>query len=111
MQKTLTLEGKQVKAVSSAILPRLYRFHFGKDLIMEMEKLRKSYTQDPESVDFTPVENLCWLMLKEGGEDVGETPEEWLRTLTDISSVYTLSADVMQLWQESQATTSRPKKK
>ena len=111
MQKKLTLEGKQVTAVSSAILPRLYRFHFGKDLIMEMDNLRKNYEKDRNSVDMTPVENLAWLMLKEGGEDVGESPEEWLRTLDDISSVYTLSGEIMQLWNQSQATTSRPKKK
>lgn len=111
MQKTLTLEGKRVRAVSSAVLPRLYRFHFGKDLIMEMEKLRKTYQEDPGSVDFAPIENLTWLMLKEGGEAVGESPEEWLRTVNDISAVYSLSAEIMDLWQASQATTSKPKKK
>lgn len=111
MHKMLDLEGKQVKAVANALIPRLYRFHFGKDLIMDLQKFQKSYQADPETVSFEPVENLCWLMLKEGGEDVGESPEEWLRTLDDPAAVYLLSSDIMDLWQQSQASTSRPKKK
>lgn len=50
-------------------------------------------------------------MFKEGGEDVGETPDEWLRTLEDPASVYILSQDMLALWQQSQRTTATPKKK
>ena len=38
MKKQLTLEGRQVTAVSNALLPRLYRFHFGTDILMELQK-------------------------------------------------------------------------
>lgn len=111
MQKIIDLEGKQVKLVSNALLPRLYRFHFGTDILMDLQKFQDSYKKDPQSVDFTPMENLAWLMLKEGGEEVGETPEEWLRTLDDLSSVYALTGAALSLWEQSQKTTAKPKKK
>lgn len=111
MQKILNLEGEEVKAVSNALIPRLYRFHFGKDVIMELQRFRDAYAKDPLSVDFTPLENLTWLMLKQGGENVGEQPEEWLATLESPLSVYELSAEIMDLWMQSQKVTSTPKKK
>ena len=111
MQKQLTLEGKQVKACSNALLPRLYRFHFGTDILMDLQKFHKDYQKDPQSVDFTPLENLTWLMLKEGGEDVGDSPEDWLRTIESPMSVYALSGEILQLWQQSQQATAIPKKK
>lgn len=111
MQKTLTLEGNQVTAVSNALLPRLYRVHFGTDILMDLQNFQKEYQKDPQAVDFTPLENLTWLMLKEGGEEVGESPEEWLRTIDSPFSVYELGAEILQLWRQSQMTTSKPKKK
>ena len=111
MKKQLTLEGRQVTAVSNALLPRLYRFHFGADILMELQKFHQAYQTDPQTVDFAPLENLTWLMLKEGGEDVGETPEDWLRTIDNPGSVYELAGEILQLWQQSQQTTVKPKKK
>ena len=111
MHKMLDLEGKQVKAVANALIPRLYRFHFGTDLIMDLQKFQKSYQDDPATVSFAPVENLCWLMLKEGGEDVGETPDEWLASLGTVFGLYELLPTVVEMWASNAATTSKPKKK
>ena len=111
MHKIVDYEDKQLRMVSNALLPRLFRYHFGKDLVMTMKAFEKSYKEDPETVDFAPVENLTWLMLKEGGEDVGGSPEEWLASLDDPSASYVLAAEAMTLWRESQKTTSVPKKK
>lgn len=111
MQKIIDLEGKEVKLVANALLPRLYRFHFGTDILMDLQKFQNDYKKDPQTVDFTPMENLAWLMLKEGGEDVGETPEEWLRTLDDLTSVYALAGAALALWEQSQKAVAKPKKK
>lgn len=111
MKKQFTLEGRQVTAVCNALLPRLYRFHFGTDILMDLSKFHQSYKKDPQTVDSTSLENLTWLMLKEGGEDVGETPEDWLRSIDDPSSIYELACEVLQLWRQSQQTTVSPKKK
>ena len=50
-------------------------------------------------------------MLKAGGEQVGENPEEWLASLDDTFAVYEIIEDVVGLWVEGRKTTSRPKKK
>lgn len=111
MKKTLEFEGREMTAVCNALLPRLYRFHFGTDLFMDLAKFREAHKKDPSSINFGVIENMTWLMLKQGGEDVGETPDEWLATLEDVASVYVLSSDIMELWEQSCKTTSKPKKK
>lgn len=111
MKKTFDVEGRQMTAACNGLLPKLYRFNFGRDIMMDLKKFHDGAKKDPESVDMTPLENLTWLMFKEGGEDVGETPDEWLRTLEDPASVYILSQDMLALWQQSQRTTATPKKK
>jgi len=111
MHKIVEYDGKQQKMVCNAILPRLYRFNFGKDLVMEMRCFSDAYKKDPETVDFEVLENLTWLMLKEGGSEVAETPEEWLRSIADPVAIYLLEGEAMELWQKGQAITARPKKK
>lgn len=111
MTKTTEFNGQEVKLVCNALLPRHFRALTGKDLVVTLSNIRKRAKEDPEAMDFGPVEDLCWLMLKAGGEDVGESPEAWLETIDNMSAVYELSVVAMQLWDESQKTTSRPKKK
>ena len=125
MIKTVNIEGVEHRMAASAILPRQYRAHFGKDLIVEMTKAamdraraaNKPLTEvsendvRPEDLDLTVFENLGWLMLRNAGEDVGESPEEWLQTLNDPFTVYYLIGDITELWQKNNKTTATPKKK
>lgn len=111
MHKTLTFNGAEVKAASNAFIPHLYRDKFGRDIMMELQKFETTAKKSPEELDFAPIERLAWLMLKEGGEDVGESPEEWLRSIDSPVAVYNLSAELLAFWKESQHSTSVPKKK
>lgn len=111
MKKTLTLGGKPVTIENNALLPRTYRHTFGRDLVVDMQALAKQYKDNPTDLNTEVLENITWLMLKAGGEQVGENPEEWLATLDDAFAVYEVLEDVVNLWVEGRKTTSHPKKK
>ncbi|MBQ3329990.1 MAG: hypothetical protein IJG87_02300 [Ruminococcus sp.] len=122
MENYIDLGEKRVKIVCNALLPRLYRFQFGRDLISDMRKMAKSYkrvgeTEDgkpiyeiDDNADFSVAENLAFIMLKQGGEDVGETIDEWLETIS-ISDLYALEQACFELWRASERQTSTAKKK
>jgi hypothetical protein len=125
MEKTIEINGRGMKMRASALLPRLYRGYFGRDMICDMRKLQKAYTAAAESketdeekqdaqlsvTDLTLFENVAWLMLKHGGEKVGDSPEEWLDNLDGVFSVYEILPQILDMWNINNMTTSKPKKK
>ena len=111
MKKTINIGGQDLVIESTALLPRLYRKEFGRDLMIDMRKLSERYQADPDNIDTEVLENVTWLMLKAGGNDVGSSVEEWLGGLDDILTVYLAMPEVVDLWVGSQKTTSKPKKK
>lgn len=113
MQRAINLEGQELTFASNALMPRLYRFHFGKDIMVELKKFGDAYKKDPNDLNYEVLENMAWLMLKLGsGPDVArETPEAWLATLESPMAVYELAPALMDLWAASQQTTAKPKKK
>ena len=111
MIKTVNIEGVERKMASSAILVRQYRAHFGRDLIVDMQKLTDAYKKNPDEINTEVLENLAWVMLKAGGEDVGESVEEWLGSLEDTFAIYDIMGDIIELWASGLKTTAKPKKK
>ena len=122
MERQIEAGGQLLTMKASALLPRQYRYHFGRDLIIDMRKAfeasGKSLDEiqaDPagnmDAVDMTVFENLAWLMLRNGGTEVGSSPEEWLDSVDDPMIFYTLLPEVVDLWMRNTATTARPKKK
>lgn len=135
MRKTINIEGTERTVDANALLPRQYRKEFGRDVIVDMQKLLggiklsaealKRARNDPDgmaaelladpnaldSMDLSVIENLAWLMLRAGGEDVGDTVEAWLGSLTDTMTIYNIMPDIVELWVSSQSTTSKAKKK
>lgn len=121
--KTIEINGKSMRIASNALLPRLYRYHFGRDLIIDMRKFGKSYQQvgtDSEgkpiydiddTADTAILENVSWLMLKQGGEDVGDNIETWLEGMDDLSELYEIEHACFSLWKESEKQTAKLKKK
>lgn len=135
MRKKITIEGKTRTLDANALLPRQYRKEFGRDVIVDMKKLLggiqltadalKRARKDPDGLaaelladpdaldqlDVSVVENLAWLMLKAGGEDVGESVEDWLASLQDFMTIYNIMPEIVDLWLSSQKTTAKVKKK
>lgn len=126
MEKKITIDGRERTVRASGLIPKLYRAKFGRDMVVDMMKLQKAYKKLAElppaatdeerasvlmEVDFTVLENVAWLMLKHGGEDVGNTPEEWLDSLDGVFSIYEALPDILDLWGQNNKTTSVPRKK
>ena len=111
MKKTVIMSGRKCTLENNALLPRRYRNQFGRDLVVDMQKMMDAYKKDPSNFNTEVLENITWLMLKAGGEDVGENPEEWLAGLDNAFAVYEIIGDVVELWGKGRETTSIPKKK
>lgn len=118
IEKKVTIDGRDYKLRSSALIPKLYRAKFGKDMIVDMRQLAKSYKEtqgDPDKmlsvVDLEVFERAAWIMLKHAGEDVGEDVDEWLEQLDGVFSVYEALPVILELWNHNNKTTSVPKKK
>ena len=119
---------KKRKMKATALLPRLYRFKFGRDLMVDMAKLNVAYQRVAKSLDenatdeerqaeqfsmfdLTVFENAAWLMMKHAGEDVGESPDEWLENVAGMFTIYEIMPTIVELWNATQITTAKPAKK
>lgn len=127
MERTVNVGGKEVKMRASALIPRLYRFKFGRDMISDMRQLQKSYLkaislskdasdeerQDTQLsvLDLTIFENTAWLMIKHANENVPDDPDEWLDSIDGVFSIYEIMPTILELWNANQVTTSVPRKK
>lgn len=125
MEKTLKIDGKSVKMRASALIPRLYRFRYKRDMIKDMSSLRKAYQKVnslPEEateeereeaqlsvLDLTIFENVAYVMAKHADDSIPDTPEEWLDEF-ETFSIYEILPEIMELWALSNATTSQAKK-
>ena len=127
MEKTVNVGGTDVRMRASALIPRLYRFKFGRDMVSDMRQLQKSYAKAaalPETateeerqdaqlsvLDLTIFENVAWLMAKHADKSVADDPDEWLDSFEGVFTIYEVLPQILELWSMNQATTSTPKKK
>ena len=127
MEKTVNIGGTDVRMRASALIPRLYRFKFGRDMVSDMRQLQRSYAKAaalPETateeerqdaqlsvLDLTIFENVAWLMAKHADKSVADDPDEWLDSLEGVFTIYEVLPQILELWSMNQATTSTPKKK
>lgn len=127
MERTILIDGKEVKMRASALIPRLYRFKFGRDMIADMRQLQKAYQkaanlpkdateeekQDAQFsvLDLTLFENMAYMMCKHADKSIPDTPEEWLDSIDGVFSIYEVFPVIMELWTATNQTTSIPKKK
>ena len=70
MQKVIKVDGKDVGFRASALTPRLYRIRIGRDMIVDMNRLKKNYEKvgdDPEArlsvTDLTIFENSAYVNI------------------------------------------------
>lgn len=127
MERTIKVGGAELRMRASALIPRLYRFRFGRDLIKDMSQLEKAYKkamsvkedatddekQDAELgvLDLTIFENVAWAMAKNADPNVPNDPDEWLDTIDGVFSVYEVLPQILDLWTAGLETTSKSVKK
>lgn len=127
MERTLNIGGADLRMRASALVPRLYRFRFGRDLIKDMAQLEKAYkkamtikedaTEEERKeaelsiLDLTIFENVAWAMAKNADPNVPNDPDEWLDSINGVFSVYEVLPQILELWSVGLKTTSKPVKK
>lgn len=109
--KTIKVGDKEVRMGASASIPRLYRIKFRRDIMKDMQALKKvkdRYTID----DLTVFENIAYIMAKHaGGAEIPDTPEDWLDEFDGVFDIYTALPQMIELWGINEETASIPKKK
>lgn len=117
MEKIVKIGGQDVRMRVSALIPRLYRFRFNRDMIADMKKLQVSaenfqktgeFFQDE---DFMILENMAYIMAKHADKTVTESVEDWLSGFDGLTDVYTAMPEIFELWAANSVTTSVPVKK
>lgn len=123
MEKTVEIGGRKYRMRASALIPRLYRAQFGRDLVADMRQLQQGFLKAAQqkedgadgssisAMDLTIFENVTWTLIRNAGEDIPDTPDEWLDTIDGILSIYKVLPQVFAIWNGNQNTTSNPKKK
>lgn len=130
MERTINIGGVGVRMRASALLPRLYRDNFNRDLFRDMKKLEvayKKYTKvqnDENSTDeekeeaqlslidcFEIFENLAWCMAWSADRSIPNTTAEWLDSIEGTFAIYESLDKIIDLWASGNVQTSSPVKK
>ncbi|MCP3025417.1 hypothetical protein [Halobacillus sp. A5] len=92
MEKTIEIDGKQVRFKSTGATPLRYKTQFGKDFfadLMKMESLTKlkknkqpTY-KDLKDLDMETFYNIVWVLAKTADKEISE-PIEWLDTFDEF---------------------------
>jgi len=118
MEKTITIDGKEVRFRASAAVPRLYRIKFSRDIIQDMNTIHKQLKKQKEpSFSTLPVETLtlfedvAYIMAKHADKDaVPDTVDKWLEGF-DTFSIYAVFPPIMELWKANLDQLNLPQKK
>lgn len=122
MDKVIRIDDKDVEFRATARTPRLYRMLTGRDMIIDMNKLSKSFKAVEEakkngdeicfsSQDLLIFEDTAYVMARHANPDMEEkTADDWLDKF-NMFSIYEVLPQLLVLWGENQRTTSTPKKK
>ena len=127
MEKVIHVGTQDVKMRASALIPRLYRFKFKRDIIRDITQLKKAYEKAlnlPETateeekeeaqlsvLELTMFENVAYIMAKHANPTLPDEPDEWLDQIDGVFSIYEVLPQILELWNLSQAQTYVPKKK
>ena len=117
MEKTVKIDGKNVRLKSSAAIPRMYRNIFGKDIFKDMMALKKAMDRKKKQGDDLPVENLemfeniAYIMAKHA--DPNHVPNDigkWLDHF-ETFSIYQILPEIFELWNLNNKQLEHSKKK
>lgn len=117
MDKTVEIDGREVKFRATARTPRLYRMVIGRDMIQDMNKLMKAYEKKKQNddeldvIDLQIFEDVAYAMARHANPDIEQkTADEWLDTF-NVFSIYEVLPHILELWALNTKQTSTAKKK
>ena len=105
VEKVLNIGGKEVKFKSSAAVPRMYRVEFGRDIFVDIQKLRQSFYENVGNknasnlsiADLTIFENVAYIMAKHADANIPSTIDEWLEGF-EMFLIYEILPEILELW-------------
>lgn len=111
MEKTINIDGRDVKFKATASTIRRYREAFGRDLLLDFQTLQKATGTGSLSAEtLTIFEDLAFIMAKQADPEIPETADEWLDSF-DMFSIYVVLPQIVELWKLSEIPTATAKKK
>lgn len=127
IKRTISICGREVALGASALLPKIYRINFGRDMVSDMNRLRKSFqkaqnlpkeaTEEEKQdaaldvIDLTIFEQAAWAMAFHADKTVPHNPDDWLESFDGVFSIYEVFPVILEMWGLNQKTTSVPAKK
>lgn len=103
LSKVIVIDGREVEFKASASTPRLYRFKFRRDMMIDMKKLSDSYTENQkegkefELMDLEIFENVAYIMAKQADESIAADIGSWLDDF-NVFSIYEVLPEILELW-------------
>ena len=109
METVIKIDGKDVKFKATANTPRLYRLKFRRDMLQDMAKLAKQYTDGEfEIPELTVFENVAYIMALQADARLGEV-SDWLDDFK-IFDIYQILPRLLELWGMNMESTAESKK-
>ena len=114
--KTIEIDGRPVTFRASAAIPRLYRIKFGRDILVDLQKLQRAYLKNQtEGTEFDGVsleifENVAYIMAKHGDIGAPSDIETWLDEF-NVFSIYEILPVILELWAINTESAIESKKK
>ncbi len=115
LQKTVSINGVEVKFRSSATIPRLYRLKFGRDIFKDLSKLESSYKGKKQKGtefqidDLEIFENVAYVMAYHADNTIPSNIDEWLDQF-EMFSIYEILPEILELWGSNLQTDIESKK-
>ena len=116
MEATIRVGDRDVKFRASASLPRLYRIKFGRDMFIDLQKLKTAYLKNQAEGnefgldDLELFENFTYMLAKHADpEHTKDNIDEWLDDYP-IFSIYEVMPQVLELWCLNEQTLVESKK-
>lgn len=117
MEKTIVIDGKELKFKATAATPRVYRQAFGRDIYIDAQMLFEAISKEESfSVEvLNAFEDIAFCMNSQAEgrelkrESVEKEMDEWLENF-ETFSIYKILPQLIELWQLNTEQKSTPKK-
>nr|WP_259549266.1 hypothetical protein [Heyndrickxia oleronia] len=106
MEKTIVIDGQEIKFKSTGATPMRFKSQFGKDYFTEimklgvLDKLNKIQddnfsAEDLEGLDFEVFYNIAWTMAKTADKDI-PAPLDWLDSFDEFP-ILDIASELMEM--------------
>lgn len=91
MEKTLTIDGRQVKFKSSGGNLMRYRNQFNSEFLADFANFTATSKDNLQNFSFASMERLIWVLAKTADDTIPD-PQTWYDSFEDI--------DILEVWNE-----------